>query len=720
MTTLSDALALASRGFHVFPCRPNSKLPAIEDFPNRATTNEKLIHEWFSNSRGYNIGISTSKFSDDKALCVVDVDTKERKHGDETLLELEMRGDYFPVTLEQSTPSGGRHLIYVADTALRQGVDTLGIGLDIRSRGGYILGPGSSIDGKAYTQINGHGTLAPTPDWLVRRLGVDRADHSARRDPLPGVDSARAAERAAAWLKDYAPLATEGVGGDLTTYKVAAGLKDYGCCREDALFLLDMYWNHRCSPPWSADELEEKVDHAYKYGREPQGSSAPEAVFPPEPPTTKTKGHPFEELNREYAFIKKGAFILQETTDAKGAFVTEHLSQAEFHGWFANVPFAAGNQRPRPISTHWVEWTGRRQYEGVVFMPCQDPGPRWYNLWRGFRVEPAAKGNHPSVELFLEHARKNVCGGDEGLFRWLIGYFAHMIQRPWEKPLVALVFRGKKGTGKNALVERVGHLLGGHFMVADDERYLLGNFNSHIESNLFFVLDEAAWAGDKKAEGKLKGLITGTQHNIERKGQEPYRVDNLTRVAIIGNEDWLVPATQDERRFAVFNIGEGRMQDRKFFIDMREGMEAGGYACLLKFLQDFDLTGIDVNDAPNTEALVQQKHASLDTVQQWWLDCISAGQISGGDWAGEWPDAISTNRLRDALARWARSRNIRSRLPEEIGFGRILANVAPSFRKKKTRAKAGETSYAFHSPGLEQLRKDWNHYIGWEVEWPSD
>lgn len=159
------------------------------------------------------------------------------------------------------------------------------------------------------------------------------------------------------------------------------------------------------------------------------------------------------------------------------------------------------------------------------------------------------------------------------------------------------------------------------------------------------------------------------------------------------------------------------MQDRKFFQDMREGMEAGGYAHLLKYLQDFDLSSVDVNDAPNTKALVQQKHASLDIVQQWWLDCLVSGQIAGGDWAGEWPEQIPTNRLRDALSRWARARNIRSRLPEEIGFGRILKHVAPHLKKRRSRSDQGDTSYVYVSPGLDRLKADWEKYIGGPVDW---
>jgi hypothetical protein len=92
-----------------------------------------------------------------------------------------------------------------------------------------------------------------------------------------------------------------------------------------------------------------------------------------------------------------------------------------------------------------------------------------------------------------------------------------------------------------------------------------------------FALDEAFWSGDKQAEGVLKDLITGRDHVIEHKGKEPYSVANKTRVVIIGNEDWLIPASHDERRFAFFDVGDGRKQDRAFFQSMREGMEAGGY-----------------------------------------------------------------------------------------------------------------------------------------------
>lgn len=704
---LDHALALAARGFHVHPCEVGGKLPVLKDWPNRATRDEAQIRKWWGRAE-YNIGISTTRFGDDRALVVVDVDVTKGKAGETALLHLELEGLDLPPTMEQRTPSGGRHLLYVADHAAKQGVDVLGSGLDIRSRGGYIVGPGSQIDGKPYRQINGHSELAAAPEWLVQRLGRATEQPARAGEVLEGVDPGRAEQRAIEYLK------TAPTEDDPEAYPVACKLKDLGCTEAQAVALMTEHWDPRCDPPRS-DDTETVVRNAFRYGKEPLGSAAPEAIFDAVPPSEgdaeETK-HPVDKLNAEYAFIKEGAFVLQETTDAHGQFVNIRLTPPDMHAWFANNRIQMGERRT-PISKVWMESEGRRQYDSVVFSPLKDPGPRFYNHWRGFAYEPRA-GRHPSVDAFLEHALKNVCNGDEKLCHWLLGYFAHIVQRPWEKPLVALVFRGRKGTGKNALVERVGALLGGHFMVADDERYLLSNFNAHLEANLFFVLDEASWAGDKRAEGKLKGLITGSMHNIEHKNGPVTKVRNLSRVSIVGNERWLVPATFDERRFAVFDVGDGRRQDRAFFEGMRRGMEDGGYGHLLHFLQHFDLRDVDVNAAPVTQGLIEQKHASLEAVHEWWLDCLESDELHGSGFPGAIPERIPTGRCRDAFVAWARERNIKSRLPDHKDFIDQLRQAG--VEKKRLRVE-GELAYVFVNPGLAHLRAGWEQFIGGPHRW---
>jgi len=717
MTMLDHALRLAAKGFHVFPCEVNGKKPLIMDFPNVATRDATQIKRWFDNQH-YNIGISTSRYGDSKALVVIDIDNKNGKSGDASILELEMQGLDLPSSMEQSTPSGGRHIIYSVAAACKQGVSVLGPGLDIRSRGGYIIGPGSVIDGVPYRQINGHDTVMDAPQWLPDRLGHGRIAAPQASVVIEGVDLGRAERRGIEFLSGLPP-APAGERNHLA-FKAAAYLKDLGCDEPLAGSLMIAHFS--CEPPAPAEDLLTITRNAYHYGQEPQGSRAPEAVFfPVENSNLDAPRSPLEEMNKEFAFVKVGCFVLQETTDKDGRFITQHLGMAEFHGWFANKTMTVG-KKTKPLSQWWIEWAGRREHESVVFAPNKHVGPRWYNLWRGFTVEPTSAANpadHPAVKAWIEHVIYNACGGDKRLAHWLISYFAHMIQYPELKPLVALVIKGDKGSGKNALLERIGALLGIHFMVASNRRFLTGNFNSHMENMIFFVLDEAAWAGDKSAEGTLKDLITGKEHTIERKGKEPYRVDNLTRVAILGNEDWLVPATQDERRFAVFNMSNGRRRDNKFFEDMRVGMENGGYAYFLKYLMEYDISGVDLNTAPVTQGLMDQKHASLEPEKEWWFECLRANELLGDTFDGPMPHAIPTNRRYEAFLTWARKRNIRSRIPGKQKFNEVMRVISPSQTEpvKMTPEHSGDATRSFKNEGIERLRLDWETYIGGSMNW---
>lgn len=732
--SLSDALTLAGQGFHVFRLAPGQKTPARTGWQREATCDPEKVRKLWGEG-DWNIGIFTGRFGENRALLVVDVDTKHGKDGNATLLALELAGDELPLTLENATPTGGRHLVYLVDSPVKQGVDVLGSGLDIRSHGGYVVAPGSKVDAGEYFTDRPAAPVA-APAWLVARCGAPRA-RAVNRQPLPGIDPERARERAIAYLQNDAPEAIEGAGGDHTTFAVAAKVKDLGIANpEEVVDLLLEHWFDGCG--WSPADLHDKVRNAFRYGANPPGADAPEAQF--EVVDVSQDGHdgenvspgvhPLKGLNAEWALVMTGGghHMLWETTDWRGNPVVEHVKEASFHKYLASKSFQVGNKNEK-LTDVWMAWPGRRTFDGLIFSPGIEVPDRWYNLWRGFSYAPVAPESaspraRAAVKAWQDHILRNICRGDTGLARWFTGYMAHLIQRPWEKPLTALVLKGKKGTGKNAVVERVGALFHNNLVVADDDRYLIGNFNSHVEACLLLVLDEASWAGGKKVEGKLKGLITGAEHLIERKGMEPYKVANLTRVTIIGNENWLVPASQDERRYAVFDVGEDDMQKRAFFLEMREGMEANGgegYGLLLHLLQSFDLSTVDVNEAPKTSGLADQKVESLSPLHTWVLDCCYEGQILGGDFAGQWPEAMPTNRFQDAAKRHIQARGVRSWQPSVTAFNRAMKEIFPDWHAvKATRTGAGDTTYEYRLPPLDVCRKAMCDFVGKPDLFPAE
>jgi hypothetical protein len=228
-----------------------------------------------------------------------------------------------------------------------------------------------------------------------------------------------------------------------------------------------------------------------------------------------------------------------------------------------------------------------------------------------------------------------IAGGDEDHARYILGWVAKMIQKPQSKVGVGITLRGKKGSGKSFFGELVGGLCKPHHRIVSKADHVTGKFNRHLEDTLLLQCDEAYWARNKAAEGALKDLMTNNRITVERKGMDSYSSNNYTRLLFTSNEEWVVPASLDERRFAVFDVSPCQMQNAKYFGDLRRWYDRGGAEHLLHFFKSFDLSSVDVRVAPTTAALDQQKLLSLDTIDQWVLDCISAGEFreqrSNGD-----------------------------------------------------------------------------------------
>lgn len=273
---LQSALDLARRGFRVFPLEVGGYTPAVKGWQQLATRDEDQIRKVWS-ARAFNIGVATGD-----GLLVTDVDNKNGKNGTAALKAYGLPPEAFD-TFTVQTPTGGFH-VYFSGPDVTNSVGRLGDGLDVRSAGGYVVGPGSVLlDGAKDGQAGGayivvrDTRIRDCPDAIRARLEVPIE----RTVTTPAVDLDRpdAVARGVAYLGSEAPLATEGDHGDLTTFKVAATLKDYGLTEAMAVDLMAEHWNDRCSPPWDYDDLRTKVANAYDYGARQPGLFHPAAEF---------------------------------------------------------------------------------------------------------------------------------------------------------------------------------------------------------------------------------------------------------------------------------------------------------------------------------------------------------------------------------------------------------------------------------------------------------
>lgn len=772
-SSLESALELARRGFHVIPIPKNKKAPVIENWVELAANDPEKVKELWTNPpptkfkmrQPFNIGISMKTFNGSEGyLVAIDIDNKDGKKGWEQIKKWEAQGLVFPPTYMQITPTEGGHLILRTKIPLTNSVCELGEGIDIRGVGGQVLGVGSLINGKKYILAR-DVEPAWAPDWFINLCNVQRP----KQEPIAAVidlDRERVVKRAAHFLDHEAPIALEGDGGTTQTYKVAAELKDFGLSIEDTLDLMTE-WNERCQPPWNIEDLVKIINCAFQYGKNARGSAAPEADFPrpvsdsellakfprpllpqlvSEPPTPPPPVAPqdpdtnfVEELNKNYAFCINGSkhIILWETENFDQQQYTHWLSLDTFHEHLAWWKIEVGTEdRPKKVAASklWMASKDKRWYQGLCFKPytlgAKDPAAtkRFYNLFRGFPLLPFGEDEQPTqhaqeaFEAYLNHAYENISQKNQEHFDFLIGFFAHLFQFPQIKPHSSIVLRGPEGVGKNAFIDRIGvNLLANrYYMETAKEKDLTGQFTDHLENLLLFCLTEAFWGGEKKADGILRDLVTNDTQNIEHKFGDKFKVDNRTRFVIVGNAKWVVPAALDARRWAVYDVGDGRVNDKKFFKWMQQGMEAGGNKLLMRHFLDFDLNKIDVNNPPRTAALLQQKYASMSSFHQWWLDCLSEGRIVCSNFEhDDWPLDVSKEEARSAYRRYTQEKNIRAQIDTGYrAFGYLIKSVVPVVDgEQKTRDSQGNWVSAYRLPELAVCRKMWEDEMKQEVTW---
>jgi hypothetical protein len=212
LTLLRSALALAARGWHVFPCIPDGKRPALRgNWQDLATADPDQVRVWWARA-AYNIGVSCGP----SGLVVIDLDAPHTglalasppaESGTDALAALcSHYGQPYPLppTYAVDTPSGGCHLYYSApDERIRNSAGRLGPLIDVRASGGYVVGKGSRIGRHAYT-VRDERTPVLLPPWIADLLQDN--PQTAVGSPLSVPQGAHGTAYAMAALREEACL----------------------------------------------------------------------------------------------------------------------------------------------------------------------------------------------------------------------------------------------------------------------------------------------------------------------------------------------------------------------------------------------------------------------------------------------------------------------------------------------------------------------------------
>ena len=338
--------------------------------------------------------------------------------------------------------------------------------------------------------------------------------------------------------------------------------------------------------------------------------------------------------------------------------------------WFGSD--GRGQLKAIPISKPFAGMAKR--YPALAYAPGESSEVNGaLNLWRGFGVE-ALPG---SWTLMQAHILDVLADGDEAVARYIVCWAAWAVQNPGNQAEVALVFKGGKGVGKGMFGRSMARLFGAHGLQIADQKHLVGQFNLHLANCSLLFADEAFGVRDKSALGALKRLITEPTLTIEPKGVDLFSVRNSLHVIMASNDDWIVPAGHDERRYAVTSVSARHRGDIAYFDALNRELENGGLEAMLHDLLTMDLgTWHPRNDVPQTAALQQQKLESLEGIDKVIAELAHEGCIPYHV-VGR-PDVAATSGEQHGVGFWPcckrispdlRSSNARSLMPKLREWG---------------------------------------------------
>src|SRR5262245_8080146 len=241
---------------HKTDCQNVGKHPRVMNGVSDATTDHDTIAERWDIWEDANIGVEMGE----TAGCFT-LDVDPRHGGDETLAEMERKHGKLPETRTQDTGNGAHMLFKYPNFKLRNmNRGELGLGLDIKSDGGYIVAaPSLHISGKRYRWRNA-APIVDAPAWFLKLLqeAMYKKNLSASSEVGESIPDGKR---------------------DETLTSLAGSMRRRGMDAAEIEAALTVVNERRCKPPLSPNQVRKIANSVSRYEPAEAQDAAPEPTI---------------------------------------------------------------------------------------------------------------------------------------------------------------------------------------------------------------------------------------------------------------------------------------------------------------------------------------------------------------------------------------------------------------------------------------------------------
>lgn len=445
------------------------------------------------------------------------------------------------------------------------------------------------------------------------------------------------------------------------------------------------------------------------------------------PIPSATNNNPLPLVQQRFSLINLSADIRivdnQEVSDVLAgiksdvSFYKKPDGQLLIERHLETLPFST---KPKEVYKQFLVSPNTHIYDSTAFSPRSTPSTT-LNFWVGHTVTPIP-GDWSVIRSFLLDV---ICDGDNALYDYLIKYLAHMLQKPEEKPGIAIVMLSQEGCGKGSMFALLNAIWSRTTLEVSDVDHVVGTFNGVLEKNYIVCLDEALFKGNKAGMERLKSLITEPYIHIEQKYQPARSIQSFHRFWAASNNEHFAQISQGERRLLFLRVSEKRKQDLVYFDKFYKAVyDPKVISALVHELCAMDISKYQVRQRPSTREHLNQRLQSLSGFERFWFEVLlNSGYSLKEDGAytstrfNSWTDTmfVSTKSLILAYQQYDKNAG-KYAATQSREISSILSKICPSAVADR-QSNDNKQERGYQLPKLDIARKEYEMHIGSKLNW---
>ena len=269
------------------------------------------------------------------------------------------------------------------------------------------------------------------------------------------------------------------------------------------------------------------------------------------------------------------------------------------------------------------ELSGIHTYSKIVCKPKTDTVLRGeLNIWEPFLADVPRDVDLGKIEPILKYMKDIIADSDEDLFKYLVSWLRHICKYPWKKTGKVVVLqsdkqRAGKGTFVNWFAE---YVLGRNHWYGTSLMKLTGKFNSFLLGRSLIVVDELPKSKSFHTIWDTnKSLVTERYMDVEFKGRDPMKVDNIMNEIMMTNNRDALKIEKEDGRYIVYKINDSRVGDIDFwdycYNELFTQDRAIDFFNFLVNLEDDDDLLVSLQKIPDSELRQEMIESSLNSYE---------------------------------------------------------------------------------------------------------